>query len=177
MLDRLGKGSFAKLKQKVRTKLLEIANGIIELAAKRNLLQGVKIETDNPKLLHFQSTCGFTLTKDQERSIQEIYADLSSGKVMDRLLSGDVGFGKTEVAMNAMYATILSGFQAMMIVPTTILSAQHFHSLQTRLAAHNIRIARCDRFLKANEKKACSGIAKWRDTSSCWHTRIAWGKV
>ncbi len=153
MLDRLGKGSFAKLKQKVRTKLLEIANGIIELAAKRNLLQGVKIDTDNPKLLHFQSTCGFTLTKDQERSIQEIYADLSSGKVMDRLLSGDVGFGKTEVAMNAMYATILSGFQAMMIVPTTLLSAQHFHSLQTRLATHNIRIARCDRFLKANEKK------------------------
>lgn len=153
MLDRLGKGSFAKLKQKVRVKLLEIANGIIELAAKRNLLQGVKIDTDNPKLLHFQSTCGFTLTKDQERSIKEIYADLSSGKVMDRLLSGDVGFGKTEVAINAIYATILSGFQAMMIVPTTLLSAQHFHSLQTRLAPHNIRIARCDRFLKANEKK------------------------
>ncbi|WP_304646175.1 transcription-repair coupling factor, partial [uncultured Helicobacter sp.] len=153
LLDRLGKGSFAKLKQKVRVKLLEIANGIIELAAKRNLLQGIKIEVQNPALLTFQNACGFTLTKDQVRSIEEIYADLSSGKVMDRLLSGDVGFGKTEVAMNAIYATYLSGYQSAMIVPTTLLCSQHYHALVARLSPFGVRVGRCDRFLKGSEKK------------------------
>lgn len=151
MLDRLGKGSFAKLKQKVRVKLLEIANGIIELAAKRNLLKGIHIDTHNPALATFEHTCGFELTADQKRSISEIYADLSSGKVMDRLLSGDVGFGKTEVAINAMYAVYLSGYQAAMIVPTTLLCAQHYQSLLTRLQGSGARIARCDRF--SNQKK------------------------
>lgn len=153
LLDRLGKGSFARLKQKVRTKLLEIANGIIELAAKRNLLQGVRIDTQKAELIHFRQSCGFVLTEDQERSIEEIFSDLSSGRVMDRLLSGDVGFGKTEVAMNAMYAVCLSGYQTAMIVPTTLLSSQHFHTMQERLGACGIRVARCDRFLKAQEKK------------------------
>lgn len=153
MLDGLGRGSFAKLKQKVKTKLLEIAHSIIDLAAKRNLLQGIKIDTQNPSLLSFQNACGFTLTRDQIRSIEEIYTDLSSGKVMDRLLSGDVGFGKTEVAMNAIYAVCLSGFQAAMIVPTTLLCAQHYHSLQMRLESFGIRVARCDRFLSTAEKK------------------------
>lgn len=154
ILDRLGKASFAKLKQKVRAKLLEIANGIIELAAKRNLLKGVKIDTQEPKLIAFQNACGFTLTDDQLRSIEEIYADLSSGKVMDRLLSGDVGFGKTEVAMNAIYAICLAHYQAAMIVPTTLLCTQHYHALKERLEPFGVRVARCDRFLKSKEKLA-----------------------
>lgn len=153
ILDRLGNGSFAKLKQKVRAKLLEIANGIIELAAKRNLLQGVKIDVQHPDILAFQNSAGFSLTDDQLRSINEIYLDLSSGKVMDRLLSGDVGFGKTEVALNAIYAVCKSGYQAAMIVPTTLLCTQHYHTLQTRLESYGIGVARCDRFLKSTEKK------------------------
>lgn len=152
-IDKLGKGSFAKLKQKVRTKLLAIANAIIDLAAKRNLLQGTYIDTQNPMLISFQNDCGFILTDDQKRSIDEIYADLSSGKVMDRLLSGDVGFGKTEVAINAIYAVCLSGYQAAMVVPTTLLCTQHYNALCHRLSPHNIRVARCDRFLKPSEKK------------------------
>ena len=153
MLDRLGKGSFAKLKQKVKTKLLEIANGIIELSAKRNLLQGAKIDTQNPALIAFSNACGFTLTQDQRRSIDEIYADLSSGRVMDRLLSGDVGFGKTEVAMNAIYAVCLCKYQAAMIVPTTLLCAQHYQSLKMRLESFGVRIGRCDRYIKNTDKK------------------------
>ncbi|WP_334091467.1 DEAD/DEAH box helicase, partial [Helicobacter typhlonius] len=160
IIDRLGKGSFAKLKQKVRVKLLEIANGIIELAAKRNLLQGAKIDTQNPALVLFANACDFTLTSDQARSINEIYADLSSGRVMDRLLSGDVGFGKTEVAMNAIYAVCLSGYQAAMIVPTTLLCAQHYQNLKARLEPFGIKIGRCDRFIKNNEKKALFSALK-----------------
>lgn len=160
MLDRLGKGSFAKLKQRVRAKLLEIANGIIETAAKRNLLQGVKIDTHSPELVLFQNSSGFKLTQDQVRSINEIYTDLESGKVMDRLLCGDVGFGKTEVAINAMYAVYLSGFQSALIVPTTLLASQHFHSLQDRLERHGVRIARCDRFLSFADKKSLLSALK-----------------
>lgn len=175
MIDRLGKGSFAKLKQKIRTKLLEIAQGIIELAAKRNLLEGIKIDTTDPKLSIFQSACGFVLTADQQRSIEEIFADLSSGKVMDRLLSGDVGFGKTEVAMNAIYATYLSGYQSAMIVPTTLLASQHFHSLKQRLESFGVKVARCDRFLSTKERKSLQESLKVGEIDVVIGTHILFG--
>lgn len=175
IIDRLGKGSFAKLKQKVRVKLLEIANGIIELAAKRNLLQGAKIDTQNPALIAFANACDFTLTSDQVRSINEIYTDLSSGRVMDRLLSGDVGFGKTEVAMNAIYAVCLSGYQAAMIVPTTLLCAQHYQNLKARLEPFGIKIGRCDRFIKNNEKKVLFSALKNGDMQVVIGTHALFG--
>ena len=96
IVDKLGRGSFAKLKEKVKDRLFEIANDIIRLAAARELVNGIKIDIDDYLIKDFQSSAGFKYTKDQTRSINEILADLSSGKVMDRLLSGDVGFGKTE---------------------------------------------------------------------------------
>ncbi|NCB13768.1 MAG: transcription-repair coupling factor, partial [Erysipelotrichia bacterium] len=115
MVDKLGKGSFAKLKEKVKDRLFAIANDIIKLAAARELVNGIKINTEKKLLEDFSKSSGFEYTKDQKRSVREIFADLSSGRVMDRLLSGDVGFGKTEVAMNAMLAVVLDGFQALFI--------------------------------------------------------------
>lgn len=159
VLDRLGKGSFAKLRDKVKTKLFEIAGGIIALAAKRGLLEGCKIDTHNPEIEIFRNACGFTLTQDQEKSISEIFADLSSGKVMDRLLSGDVGFGKTEVAMNAIFAVQKSGFQSALIAPTTLLSSQHFASLQARFEGFNIRLAKLDGTIK-NKASVLKNIAE-----------------
>lgn len=159
VLDRLGKGSFAKLRDKVKTKLFEIAGGIIALAAKRDLLEGCKIDTHNPEIEIFRNACGFTLTQDQEKSISEIFADLSSGKVMDRLLSGDVGFGKTEVAMNAIFAVQKSGFQSALIAPTTLLSSQHFASLQARFEGFNIRLAKLDGTIK-NKASVLKNIAE-----------------
>ncbi len=152
IVDRLGKGSFAKLKQKARAKLFEIADSIIKLAAQRNLIQGQQINTRNPELEVFKHSCDFTLTKDQEQSIQEIFADMSSTRVMDRLLSGDVGFGKTEVAMNAIFAVQRSGFQSAFIVPTTLLCSQHFTTLSSRFARFGIKVAKIDRFSSAKEK-------------------------
>ncbi|WP_181804872.1 transcription-repair coupling factor [Helicobacter mustelae] len=151
MMDRLGKGSFAKLKEKIKKKLFEIADSIISLAARRKLIEGKKIDTTLPEILFFKEQAGFVLTEDQERCIQEIFADMSSGQVMDRLLSGDVGFGKTEVAMNAIYAACQNGFQALMIVPTTLLALQHYHTLKERLKG--LRVARLDRFVSARSKK------------------------
>ena len=147
-LDRLGKGSFARLKEKIRPKLLEIAQKLIDIAAQRELLEGRVIDTQNVELLVFKEASDFTLTSDQERSIAEIFAELSSGRVMDRLLIGDVGFGKTEVAMNAAFAAFKSGYQSALIVPTTLLSNQHFHTLESRFANFGAKIARLDRFTK-----------------------------
>ncbi len=153
-IDRLGKGSFAKLKEKVRSKLLEMASEIVALAAKRELIQGRTIASDSAELEIFKHSSGFLYTKDQERSVAEIFADLGSGKVMDRLLSGDVGFGKTEVAMNAILATVLNGFQAALVAPTTLLAHQHFKTLSARFESQRIRLARLDRFLSAKERQS-----------------------
>ncbi|MCQ2703793.1 transcription-repair coupling factor [Helicobacter pylori] len=150
--DRLGKGSFLKLKAKVRTKLLEIAGKIIELAAERNLILGKKMDVHLAELEVFKSHAGFEYTSDQEKAIAEISRDLSSNRVMDRLLSGDVGFGKTEVAMHAIFCAFLNGFQSALVVPTTLLAHQHFETLRARFENFGVKVARLDRYVKTSEK-------------------------
>lgn len=150
--DRLGKGSFLKLKAKVRTKLLEIASKIIELAAERNLILGKKMDVHLAELEVFKSHAGFEYTSDQEKAIAEISKDLSSHRVMDRLLSGDVGFGKTEVAMHAIFCAFLNGFQSVLVVPTTLLAHQHFETLRARFENFGVKVARLDRYIKTSEK-------------------------
>ncbi|WP_163533890.1 transcription-repair coupling factor [Helicobacter suis] len=157
VLDKLGKSSFIKLKAKVHAEILEMASQIINLAAKRYLLEGEKINADSAKLKAFKQACGFSLTPDQESSITAILEDLAQGRVMDRLLNGDVGFGKTEVAMHAIYAIFLSGKQSAMFVPTTLLCAQHFNTLQARLEPFNLKVAKLDRFSK-DKKEVLEGI-------------------
>ncbi|WRF76576.1 transcription-repair coupling factor [Helicobacter pylori] len=150
--DRLGKGSFLKLKAKVRTKLLEIASKIIELAAERNLILGKKMDTHLAELEVFKSHAGFEYTSDQEKAIAEISKDLSSRRVMDRLLSGDVGFGKTEVAMHAIFCAFLNGFQSALVVPTTLLAHQHFETLRARFENFGVKVARLDRYASEKNK-------------------------
>ncbi|WQV48722.1 transcription-repair coupling factor [Helicobacter pylori] len=150
--DRLGKGSFLKLKAKVRAKLLEIAGKIIELAAERNLILGKKMDVHLAELEVFKSHAGFEYTSDQEKAIAEISRDLSSHRVMDRLLSGDVGFGKTEVAMHAIFCAFLNGFQSALVVPTTLLAHQHFETLRVRFENFGVKVARLDRYIKTSEK-------------------------
>ncbi len=150
--DRLGKGSFLKLKAKVRTKLLEIAGKIIELAAERNLILGKKMDVHLAELEVFKSHAGFEYTSDQEKAIAEISKDLSSHRVMDRLLSGDVGFGKTEVAMHAIFCAFLNGFQSALVVPTTLLAHQHFETLRARFENFGVKVARLDRYASEKNK-------------------------
>lgn len=150
--DRLGKGSFLKLKAKVKTKLLEIAGKIIELAAERNLILGKKMDTHLAELEVFKSHAGFEYTSDQEKAIAEISKDLSSKRVMDRLLSGDVGFGKTEVAMHAIFCAFLNGFQSALVVPTTLLVHQHFETLRARFENFGVKVARLDRYASEKNK-------------------------
>lgn len=152
-VDRLGKGSFQKLKSKTKERLLEIASEIVDMAAKREMVEALKIEADRAQMARFEMDAGFVYTDDQKRVVGEIFEDFKSGHMMDRLLSGDVGFGKTEVAMNAIFATVQSGFQALLIAPTTLLCSQHYKSLSARFAKYNIRVAQLDRFTTAQQKQ------------------------
>lgn len=152
IVDKLGRGSFAKLKEKVKDRLFEIANDIIKLAAARELVNGIKIEIDEFLIEDFQSKAGFSYTKDQNRSIKEIFNDLSSGKVMDRLLSGDVGFGKTEVAMNALLPVIKNDYQALIVCPTTLLASQHYNSISKRFKEFGIEVYKLDGKTTTKEK-------------------------
>jgi transcription-repair coupling factor (superfamily II helicase) len=154
VLDRLGKGSFGKLKESVKARLFEIASEIVGIAASRALIKASVINVDAGELRRFQAESGFDYTPDQASAIQAIVRDLSSGQIMDRLLSGDVGFGKTEVAMNAIFTAAKGGYQSLLVVPTTLLSSQHFQSLKTRLAPFGLRVAKLDRFVSSKEKNA-----------------------
>ncbi|MBA1432650.1 MAG: DEAD/DEAH box helicase [Epsilonproteobacteria bacterium] len=154
VLDRLGKGSFGRLKAKVRKRLLEIAGQIVNTAAARALIKAPKISLEKKELQEFQALSGFDYTEDQLQAVDEILTQMSSGHIMDRLLSGDVGFGKTEIALNTIYAAYKSGYQSAFIVPTTLLSAQHFRSLDERFSELGIRYVKLDRFVSTKEKNA-----------------------
>ncbi len=170
VLDRMGKASFKKLKGKVKEKLFAIASQIINLSAQRHLKQGIRLisseqgakSSEERELAEkiaaehqlFMSKAGFVHTEDQERAIMEMLEDMQSGRMMDRLLSADVGFGKTEVAMNGMFIAVKNGYQAMMIAPTTLLSAQHYKSLKERFYDWGIKVARVDRYTTTKEKNA-----------------------
>ncbi|MDY0121826.1 MAG: CarD family transcriptional regulator [Sulfurimonas sp.] len=154
VLDRLGKGSFGKLKEKVKKRLFEIAGTILNTAAARALIKAPKLTIDKKELTEFQSLSGFEYTEDQKQAVDEIISQMSSGSIMDRLLSGDVGFGKTEVALNTIFAAYKSGYQSAFIVPTTLLSAQHFRSLDERLRGLGIRYAKLDRFVSSKDKNS-----------------------
>jgi len=118
------------------------------------LIKAPTLNVDREEIKSFQKLAGFDYTADQTQSIREILDEVASGHIMDRLLSGDVGFGKTEVAMNAIFATKKAGYQSAMIVPTTLLSSQHFHSLEERFNDLGIRVGKLDRFSTPKQKKA-----------------------
>jgi len=153
ILDKMGKASFKRLKSKVKEKLFAIASQIINLSAQRHLKKGIILKKDILEHKIFMSEAGFIHTPDQEEAIEAILSDMASGKMMDRLLSADVGFGKTEVAMNGMFVAWKNGYQSMMVAPTTLLSSQHFKSLKERFSKYNIQIAKLDRFTTTKAKK------------------------
>ena len=154
VLDRMGKMSFKKLRGKVKEKLFAIASEIINLSAQRHLKRGIRFKHDELDHKIFMSKAGFVHTEDQEEAIRAMMSDMSSGKMMDRLLSADVGFGKTEVAMNGMYMAWKNGYQSMIVAPTTLLSSQHFKSMQERFGEYDIKLGKLDRYTTGKEKKA-----------------------
>lgn len=148
----LGSTKWQKEKARVRAKVDGLADDLIALYAQRMAQPGFAFEKDNEIQKAFEDEFGYDLTPDQERAVKEIKADMESPRPMDRLLCGDVGFGKTEVALRACFKAILSGKQCAFLCPTTILSAQHYHTMEKRFASFPVRFALLNRFTTTKEK-------------------------
>ncbi len=153
-LNRLGTKNWEQAKERAKKRIAQVAKALIELYAKRELIQGFAFPPDSSLQDEFENDFPFPPTPDQIRSAKEIKDDMEKQKPMDRLLCGDVGFGKTEVAMRAMFKCISAKKQVAVLVPTTVLAAQHFQSFTERFADWPVNIALVNRYKTSAEKKA-----------------------
>ncbi len=150
-VDRLGGASWQARKARVKKRLLEMAEGLIALAAKRHLGEPPDIVLPEGSYHEFCARFPYQETEDQERSIDDVLKDMHGNKAMDRLVCGDVGFGKTEVAMRAAFVAAMAGLQVAVIVPTTLLSRQHFANFTARFKGFPLRIAQLSRMVSTTE--------------------------
>ena len=153
MIHALGCSKWTKAKQKAKNKIDDIADRLIELYAKRMSSPGFAFSKDNELQIDFENQFGYALTTDQQRSVDEIKLDMEKPQPMDRLLCGDVGFGKTEVALRGAFKAILDHKQVAFLCPTTILSMQHFKTATERFKNFPVEIALLNRFTSSKEKK------------------------
>lgn len=160
-INKLGGTDWAKTKAKVAAKIEDIADDLIDLYAKRQAEKGFAFSPDTPEQQDFENAFGYQETEDQLRSIREIKADMEKEQPMDRLLVGDVGYGKTEVAMRAIFKCLMDGKQAAILVPTTILAEQHFETFTDRFRDYPFEIGLLSRFrTKAQQKETIEGLRK-----------------
>ncbi len=152
-LSNLRTGSWEKAKKRIENDIEHVAEQILQLYAKRSIEEGFSFETSDEMVRRFEKSFPYNETDDQATSIRELFEDMSSGKVVDRLLCGDVGFGKTEVAMRGCIAAVASGKQAAVLVPTTVLAFQHFRSFKERFADFPIKIEMMSRFYSPKKQK------------------------
>lgn len=152
-VDKLGGTQWKKAKAKARRKVDDIADKLIEIYSARINQPGFAFPPDNELQLEFDQAFGYELTDDQLRSVEEIKADMEKSQPMDRLLCGDVGFGKTEVALRAVFKAILGNKQVAFLCPTTILSMQHYKTMSNRFKDFPVKIALLNRFTSTKEKK------------------------
>ncbi|MDD3371149.1 MAG: transcription-repair coupling factor [Alphaproteobacteria bacterium] len=153
VLDRLGGLGWQQRKSRVKKRLKDMADALIKIAAEREVRKGEVIETAEGSYQEFSARFPYAETDDQEKAIGEVLADLSSGKPMDRLVCGDVGFGKTEVALRAAFVAVQAGLQVAVVVPTTLLARQHFNNFMDRFRGFPIRIAQLSRMVSAADAR------------------------
>ncbi len=159
-LNRIGGKEFERVKERVKASIAQMTINLKALYKARNEKKGFAFSADDAFSEEFDEAFEFEPTEDQLQSIAEIKADMESEKVMDRLLCGDVGFGKTEVAFRAAFKAIADGKQVAIVCPTTILCEQHFRAAKNRFADFGIRIEALNRFKTASEqKKIIDGLA------------------
>lgn len=152
-LDRLGTTDFSKRKSKVKNDILKIAHELLQIAAQRKTIEMVRPEWDILRYRSFCSEFPYDLTPDQESAINAIERDLENPWPMDRLVCGDVGFGKTEVAIRAAMLTVLQGKQVCILAPTTLLVEQLFRNFKKRFSAFGIEVQHLSRFVSSTEQK------------------------
>jgi transcription-repair coupling factor (superfamily II helicase) len=150
-LDRLGGAGWEKRKSRVKKAVRDLADQLVKLYARRAAAAGHAFSKDSPWQKEFEDAFEFTETPDQIAAIRDVKRDMESERPMDRLLCGDVGYGKTEVAMRAIFKCVLDGKQAAFLAPTTILADQHFRTLRRRFAAFPVTIDLLSRFRSPEE--------------------------
>ncbi|RVT41081.1 transcription-repair coupling factor [Sphingobium algorifonticola] len=159
-LDRLGGEAWQRRKAKMRERIREIAGELLKTAAARALRPAPIAEPDSAGYPSFVDRFPYQETDDQERAIADVLADLAAGSPMDRLVCGDVGFGKTEVALRAAFVAAMAGMQVALICPTTLLARQHFNNFEDRFRGFPLRVGRLSRLVPAAEAKATkAGLA------------------
>lgn len=159
-LDRLGGGNWQARKAKLKQRIREMAHALIKIAAARALKEAPRLAPPDGVYDEFAARFPYDETEDQQNAIDSVLDDLSSGRPMDRLICGDVGFGKTEVALRAAFAAAMSGRQVAVVVPTTLLARQHHKTFSERFHGLPIKVAQASRFVPAAELKAVkAGLA------------------
>ena len=153
-LDQLGGSSWTKKKSRIRRSLKAIATDLLKLYAERRLAQAVPMDEDSDRQLQFEAAFPYEETPDQLEAVGTIKEDLARDRPMDRLLCGDVGFGKTEVAMRAAFKAVDNGLQVAVLAPTTILADQHLRTFRRRFQGFDVEIEMVSRFRSAAEIRA-----------------------
>ncbi len=151
-VSRLGGSEWALTKQKVRHAVVEVAQDLLDLYAKRQVTKGFQFSPDTEWQKELETSFPYIETSDQLLAIQEVKADMESDRPMDRLLCGDVGYGKTEVALRAAFKAVSDGKQVAVLVPTTVLAQQHYDTFQQRLAVFPVEVEMLSRFRSPREQ-------------------------
>ena len=152
-LDRLGGTRWKSVRERAKKAIERIAADLVEMYAYRQVAKGYAYGPTNELYLEFEATFGFEETPDQERAIAEVLADMERPEPMDRLVCGDVGFGKTEVALRAAFRAVLDGKQVAMLCPTTVLAEQHYQNFASRLEGFPVRVEMLSRFVSPKRRK------------------------
>lgn len=153
MLDRLGGEAWQKRRARLKERIREIAGELMQVAAQRALKKAPVLEVEDGSYNQFLDRFPWEETDDQERAIEDVLRDLESGKPMDRLVCGDVGFGKTEVALRAAFVAAMNGQQVAVVAPTTLLARQHFENFSSRFKGFPLKVGRLSRLVSAKEMK------------------------
>ncbi len=159
-LDRLGGTTFATKKRRVQKAVEQMAEELLKLYAERSASHRHPVETAGSAYAEFEATFPFEETPDQEKAIEDVMVDLDEGQPMDRLVCGDVGFGKTEVALRAAFRVAMSGRQVAVLCPTTVLAQQHYRTFSTRLDGYPLRVEVLSRFVPRQKQVETLGALK-----------------
>ena len=160
-LSHLSSKEWEKRKNSIKKRVNELADRLLELYRNRASLQGFAFPEDDDLQRNFESEFPYELTPDQQKACKEIKEDMEKPEIMDRLLCGDVGFGKTEVAFRAAFKAISAGKQVAILCPTTLLARQHYEVAQNRFASYGVRMAHFSRLVpEAEQKKSMAEIAE-----------------
>ncbi len=151
-LDHLGGTGWGETKSRVKEAVQRVAEDLLDLYARRQVVEGFSFSVDTQWQKELEDSFPYVETEDQKRAITDIKRDMERARPMDRLLCGDVGYGKTEVALRAAFKSVMSGKQAAMLVPTTVLAQQHFETFSQRLAAFPVKVEMLSRFRTPREQ-------------------------